>query len=249
MKSLAAVLCAALSCLSHALFADDSPARPEAGIPRSGAIYSVIDYGAAASASDNTAAVQRAIDACQKVGGGIVEIPTGVFRFTGTLRLTSNRVWLRGVGRGATTLVFDNGAADCLVVGNRMPEKPPVAAAQLSSNRITDLNIEHGRKTAGRTVAVINHADFILEKVTIDHCVVGVYADRINNVVLRDVVIIPDNKGAADNPATPWSSWVGVWWDTLPNPDDRTSRSDCLIFDNVTVNCNAVPARACCGMA
>ena len=238
MKFLAAVLYAALS---HASFAEDSPARPEAGIARPGATFSVIDYGAAASATDNTAAVQRAIDACQKVGGGIVEVSTGVFRFSGTLRLTSNRVWLRGVGRGATTLVFDNGAADCIVVGNRMPEKPPVAAAQLSSNRLTDINIVHGVKTAGRTVAVINHADFILEKENIDHCVVGVYADRINNVVLRDVVIIPDNKGAADNPATPWSSWVGVWWDTLPNPDDRTSRSDCLIFDNVTINCNAAP--------
>ena len=204
-------------------------------------LFSVLDYGASPSSADNTDAVQRAIDACQKVGGGIVRIPGGAFRLRGTLKLTSNRVWLCGVGRGATTLVFDNGPADCIVVGNRMPPKPPVAAGQLCSNRISDLNIVHGSKTAGRTVAVINHADFILEKVTIDHCVVGVYADRINNVVLRDVVIVPDNKGAANKPDIAWSSWVGVWWDTLPNPDDRTSRSNVLYFDNVCINCRSAP--------
>ena len=69
-----------------------------------------LDYGASTSSADNTAAVQQAIDACQKVGGGIVEIPAGAFRFRGTLRLTANRVWLRGVGRGATTMVFFSGS-------------------------------------------------------------------------------------------------------------------------------------------
>ena len=212
-----------------------------AGMAKPGAVFNVLDYGASAAAADNTAAVQAAIHACQKTGGGIVEIPTGTFRFSGTLTMTSNHVWLRGVGRSATTLFFDNGGADCIVVGNHIPPKPPIAAEQRTSNKITDLNIVHGRKTAGRTVAVINHADFILEKVTIDHCVVGVYAERINNVVLRDIIIIPDNKGALDKAGTRWSSWVGVWWDTPPNPDDPSARSDVLYFDNVCINCNSAP--------
>jgi len=231
---LTAILLAALSPAP----AGEPPTSPTA---RLDSVFNVLDYGASASAADNTGAIQRAIDDCQQAGGGIVQIPAGAFRIRGTLRLSANRVWLRGLTRGASTLILDNGAADGIVVGNRMPEKPPVAAGQLSSNHITDLNIVHGRKTAGRSVAVINHADFILERVTIDHCVVGVYADRINNVLLRDVIIIPDNQGAANQPDVPWSSWVGVWWDTVPNPDDKTSRSDCLIFDNVCVNCNAAP--------
>ncbi len=217
-------------------------ARPAvAGSMRPGAVFNALDHGVSASAADNTAAIQAAINACQKAGGGIVQLPAGVFRLTGTLRMTSNHVWLRGPGRSAATLFFDNGPADCIVVGNRMPPKPPVAAGELRSNKITDLNIVFGTKTAGRTVAIINHADFILEKVTIDHCVVGVYAERTNNVLLRDVIIIPDNKGALDQPRVPWSSWVGVWWDTPPNPADPSARSDVLYFDNVCINCNSAP--------
>ena len=214
---------------------------PQAAVANGGAVFGVLDYGASTSAADNTAAVQAAISACQKGGGGIVEFPAGTFRIAGTLIMSSNHVWLRGVGRGAARLFFDNGGADCIVVGNRIPSKPPVAAGQLSSNKITDLTFVHGKKTAGRTVAVINHADFILEKVTIDHCVVGVYAERINNVLLRNVIIIPDNKGALDQADVRWSSWVGVWWDTPPNPDDPSARSDVLYFDNVNVNCNSAP--------
>jgi hypothetical protein len=240
-KHLIAFLAAALLAVASYVLADEVPSPRADATARPGSGFGILDFGASPSSADNTAAMQAAINACQKVGGGVVEIPAGVFRFRGTLNLTSNRVWLRGMGRGATTLVFDNGAADCIVVGNVMPEKPPVAAAQRSSNRITDVNIVHGLKSAGRTVAVINHADFIVEKVTIDHCVVGVYANRINNVVLRDVVIIPDNKGASNQPDLPWSSWVGVWWDTVPNPEDATSRSDVLMFDNVCINCNAAP--------
>jgi hypothetical protein len=210
-------------------------------VAKSGAVFSVLDYGASTSATDNTASVQAAISACQQGGGGVVEFPAGTYRLAGTLTMSSSHVWLRGVGRGTTKLLFDNDAADCIVVGNHIPRQPPVGAGQVSSNRITDLTIVHGKKTAGRTVAVINHADFILEKVTIDHCVVGVYAERINNVLLRDVIIIPDNKGALDQAGVRWSSWVGVWWDTPPNPADPSARSDVLYFDNVNVNCHSVP--------
>ena len=59
--------------------------------------------------------------------------------------------------------------------------------------------------------------------------------------VLRDVIIIPDNKGAARSAGRSWSSWVGVWWDTPPNPADPSSRSDVLYFDNVCINCNSAP--------
>lgn len=217
-----------------------APAQLAPGV-RQGSVFNVLDYGSTPSAADNTSAVQAAINACKDAGGGVVQFPAGAFRFAGTLVTDGNNVWLRGVGRSATTLTFDNGAKDCIVVGNRIPPTPPIGAWQTSSNRITDLAIAHASKTAGRTVAVINHADFILEKVTIDHCVVGVYAERINNVLLRDVVIVADCPSALDKRSVPWSSWVGVWWDTPPNPKDPSARSDVLCFENVNVQLNAAP--------
>lgn len=41
--------------------------------------FRVADYGASASALDNTAAIQKAINACTATGGGSVVIPSGIF--------------------------------------------------------------------------------------------------------------------------------------------------------------------------
>ena len=216
---------------------------------RPGLTISAGDHGVSVAAADNTAAVQAAINACQKAGGGIVEFPTGTFRLTGTLTMSSNHVWLRGVGRGAATLVLRQRRSG--LHRRRQPHSAQAARrrrAASARNKITDLNIVHGTKTAGRTVAVINHADFILEKVTIDHCVVGVYAERINNVVLRDVIIIPDNKGALirrDCRGVPGSACGGT-----PRPIPTTVRrgATCLYFDNVVHQLQLrPPARACSG--
>lgn len=52
--------------------------------------YSIKTYGAVADGKTlNTAAIQRAIDACAGGGGGMVQVPAGTF-LTGTLHLKSN---------------------------------------------------------------------------------------------------------------------------------------------------------------
>ena len=52
--------------------------------------YSIKDYGAVADGKTvSTAAVQQAVDACTKAGGGTVEVPAGTF-VTGTVFLKSN---------------------------------------------------------------------------------------------------------------------------------------------------------------
>jgi Pectate lyase superfamily protein len=236
-------LCCATTGLSIVLIGCSRAVSAPAGenAADKGPVFHATDYGVATASADNTAALQSAINACQEAGGGAVELPQGRFTVKGTLRLSSNNVWLRGMGRRTTVLYFDNGGADGIIVGNRIPAKPPIAAAELHGNRISDMLMGHGKKTAGRTVAIINHTDFVMEKVLMDHCVVGVYAERINNVILRDVQIIADNAAALDLADVPWSRWVGVYWDTPPSESDRTSRSDVLYFSNVGVQMNNVP--------
>lgn len=52
--------------------------------------YNITDYGAVAnSGAPATKAIQKAIDSCNKNGGGIVVVPPGIF-YTGPLRLKSN---------------------------------------------------------------------------------------------------------------------------------------------------------------
>lgn len=51
--------------------------------------YLITDYGAVVSDALQTAAIQKAIDACFLAGGGRVVIPAGIFR-TGCIRLRSN---------------------------------------------------------------------------------------------------------------------------------------------------------------
>ena len=52
-------------------------------------IYSIVSYGATPGKALNTVAIQSAIDAASKAGGGIVLVPKGIF-ITGTLELKSN---------------------------------------------------------------------------------------------------------------------------------------------------------------
>jgi polygalacturonase len=61
--------------------------------------FDITRYGAAAGSGDNSAAIKRAIDACNAAGGGRVLVPTGRF-VTGPIHLKSN-VNLH-VARGAT---------------------------------------------------------------------------------------------------------------------------------------------------
>lgn len=88
-----------------------SPYLPTTGGKLTGSLegpslpYSVLAYGASASAADNSAAFNNAISAANVAGGGTVTIPAGTFDFTSALVMKSN-VRLKGAGQGATVLHF-----------------------------------------------------------------------------------------------------------------------------------------------
>lgn len=79
--------------------------------------YSILKYGAKAGGQvDCRAAINKAIDACSKAGGGRVVVPTGVF-LTGAIRLKSN-VNLH-VSKGATLKFATDARAYLPVVHTR----------------------------------------------------------------------------------------------------------------------------------
>ncbi len=56
--------------------------------------------------SDSTAAIQAAIDAAGKAGGGTVQFPSGEFRVDGLLTVSAGNVVLRGEGPGKSRVYF-----------------------------------------------------------------------------------------------------------------------------------------------
>ena len=89
---------------------------------QNGAIYNIDDYGAVADdalgvgGTDNSAAIQAAIDAAQAAGGGIVFVPAGNYSIQTGLTVRSSGITIMGVGCGYTADVGDyrTGLVSCI---------------------------------------------------------------------------------------------------------------------------------------
>ncbi|MEV6838572.1 glycosyl hydrolase family 28-related protein [Streptomyces sp. NPDC051133] len=73
--------------------------------PRPRVVADVTDHGAVPDGTTDCApAINRAIAAAGRAGGGTVTIPPGTFRIDGLIRIGDSNVVLRGAGSGRTTL-------------------------------------------------------------------------------------------------------------------------------------------------
>ena len=80
-------------------------------------VFNVKDYGAVGDGvTDDSAAIQAAIDAAE-VDGGSVYFPAGDYNVTATLTLQADGVRLVGAGSQATTLHWAGGASKMLTLG------------------------------------------------------------------------------------------------------------------------------------
>ncbi len=79
--------------------------------------FNVKDYGAKGDGStDDTAAIQAAIDACEAAGGGIVWFPSGSYKITATLTVQSSGVCPLGASRNSTIIAI-TGSVDGFAFG------------------------------------------------------------------------------------------------------------------------------------
>lgn len=80
----------------------------EPGSMAMGAALDVVaQYGADPTGSgDSTAAIQGAIAAAESAGGGVVQIPEGLYRLDGVLTVSASSIVLRGAGPDKTRLFF-----------------------------------------------------------------------------------------------------------------------------------------------
>lgn len=123
------------------------PEGPEGPPANSMGVFNVLDYGAVGdSATDDTDAIQDAIDACSGAGGGVVYLPPGTFKHVGQL-LLPNYCALRGAGRTATTLKFDSGTAGGIVAsdvaaGATWAEYQSIADIAIRCDRAGDIAVD-----------------------------------------------------------------------------------------------------------
>ena len=102
--------CTALSALLWLLTGAQLWGQTDAALDRGGVVFNVKAYGATGNGStDDTASIQRAIEAALAAGGGIVYLPAGRYLLKGTV--TNSRVdlvSLVGSGMGTNLLVNSN---------------------------------------------------------------------------------------------------------------------------------------------
>jgi hypothetical protein len=80
--------------------------------------FDVKSYGATGNGStDDTTAIQNAINAAQSAGGGVVFFPKGTYRITSSLFVSGNYVQLEGTGEGSVIWPATSGLT-AIYIGN-----------------------------------------------------------------------------------------------------------------------------------
>lgn len=186
------------------------------------------DYGMISSSTDNTGALQAAIDAIEarvatgNSNGAVIDIPPGTHTFLGSVSINNSFIRLIGAGTQSTLLHFANGALDCFVI-----DGATATGGNLRDVCISDLTISgNGLKSAGASVKISNAFRCRIERVSIDNGITGIdIGGNTNTITLRDT-LINVNQG---------SSLYGIYWHC---PGDGSLRSDALTVESVIVEAN-----------
>ncbi len=111
-------------------------------------VHTVEDFGGDATGQkDSQQAIQAAIDAVAKRGGGgVVLLPRGLFRCEGPLRVTVSNTVIRGAGPQATRIFFTSVPQrdwnDHLQLRGNLSEEPAIPLATDARNRAAYVEVE-----------------------------------------------------------------------------------------------------------
>jgi hypothetical protein len=118
-----------------------------------GSFASVIDYGATGNGvTDDTAAIQAAINAVGATGGGLY-FPTGTYKITSGLTV-ANRMFIQGTGDNSTCVIEPNGNFTALSLGGAS-----------DGTIIIGLSIDAGENNISNPMVIVEGRN-----VTIDNC-------------------------------------------------------------------------------
>jgi hypothetical protein len=138
--------------------------------------------------TDDTAAIQAAIDACAAAGGGVAWFPVGRYKTTDSLRVKSSSVVLMGAGNGS--VVSPIGGFDTLIFQSN------TASTYIFNNRVIDLLFDETKKTGGRLMYGTYLANFFVERVHGAGGRNGLEFNNFNNIDLHNIRVTDYQGGA-----------------------------------------------------
>lgn len=160
-------------------------------------------YGAAGDGiTDDTSAIQAAINACQVVGGGIVFIPSGTYLVSSSLSLTGDNIVIKGAGWNTIIRAANNLNADII--------KTPTTAGSIRNYVVVrDIKIDGNRanNTSGNCIHFYGTRYSRIENCFIvnatDHCI-NMDGDATgfgyNNTIFNNVM--DTSNGCLNNPSS-----------------------------------------------
>jgi hypothetical protein len=111
-------------------------------------VYDVTTYGAQGDGTtDDSNAIQAAIDAANARGGGTIVFPAGAFRVTRAITIYS-RIVFRGAGMGATTIRKSNGGGRYPVIRSPNYDPPGTPPTEINNWSLQNISLD-GNKAGG----------------------------------------------------------------------------------------------------
>lgn len=160
-------------------------------------VYNVVGYGAVGDGvTDDTAAVQSAIDAAEAAGGGTVYFPIGTYLITATLTIQTSKVRLVGDGP-LNSIIKTAGDITLLSFGTG-------TTTWIYANGVENLNIvtsNASRTTNSKGILIDYCRNFYLRDVIIQSVYYGVYikgaSDELHflSVTVKDAAAIYPTYG------------------------------------------------------
>lgn len=184
--------------------------------------------------TDDTAAINNALlYAASFSAAASVYLPNGIYRIAGTIIYPKSGVGLEGDSLIGTTLYFDNGAADCIVLNGTIMQ--PIDCV-----RMERLFLDHAAKTGGRTIYAPYCRTSVFRDLFLNNPYNGIDWFATNNLDV-DNIWIQDVQGS-----------YGYYWrapgdgSTYPAGSAQTGVIESQFLKIGTIGCNANTSGADC---
>jgi len=153
-----------------------------------GDVYNVKIYGAVGDGTtDDTDAIQDAINAAGAAGGGVVFLPPGTYLVSDTLEFYFPGVFLRGAGMWNTKLTRSTDYGDTIIFGGGQAG----TGTLLSNTGISDLTIiSTGLTTSGAHIRYSGVTRHQLKGIYLNNGFIGIRADALTAAYFSDLYIV-----------------------------------------------------------